>query len=330
MIRVSRMVLAAAVVGLLAPTARAAEPDKLLPAEADTVVHVNVRQILDSDIVKKYAIEQLKQVLDGQDAKKLLTELGLDPLADVDKVTVGAMIAGRNDSKYLLIAQGKFDPDKLYKAAEAYSKKDGDRFSMVKDGKTVMFKYQPEDGQQPVYATVINEKMIIAGSDKKMISTALAAADGNKPAPIKKELADLVKKMDEKSSVYAVSIVKGKFDDVKLPGGGNLPVDLSALQKLLPKTETVSLSVKIGTDVDAAVTLGMADEETAGDMRNALDDLIKQVKPLAQLAGAADAKLKPLGDIINTVKTSSKNKDVTVTGKVTGANIGKMVKPDGQ
>ena len=62
-------------------------------------------------------------------------------------------------------------------------------------------------------------------------------------------------------------------------------------------------------------------------MRNALDDLIKQVKPLAALAGAAQPQAKPLADILNSIKTSSKDKDVTVSGKVTSANIGKMMKP---
>ena len=80
---------------------RAAEPDKLLPADADTVVTVNIKQILDTDIIKKYALEQLKQALDGQDAKKLLTELGLDPLKDIDRIVVGANIKGRHRHQVL-------------------------------------------------------------------------------------------------------------------------------------------------------------------------------------------------------------------------------------
>jgi len=54
---------------------------------------------------------------------------------------------------------------------------------------------------------------------------------------------------------------------------------------------------------------------------------MKQVKPLAQFAGAADPRLKPLSGILESVKTSSKNKDVIVSGKVTGNDIGKMINP---
>jgi hypothetical protein len=329
--RLSRVLLGAllvvAALAAKAPTIRAAEPDKLLPADADTVVSVNIKQILDTDIVKKYALEQLKQALDGQDAKKLLTDLGLDPLKDIDRVVVGANVKGRNDTKFLMIVHGSFDPDRLYKAAERQSKVDADRFAMVKDGDTVVFKYTPETGENPVYGTVVNDKTVIAASDRKMIANALKAAESGKKAPIKTELADLVRKMDEKASVYACGIVKGKFDELKLPQGGNIPVDLSTITKLLPLTESLALSVKVGADVSLEVTLGMKDTDTAGEMRNALDDLIKQVKPLAALAGAAQPQAKPLTDILNTVKTSSKDKDVTVSGKVTSANIGKMMKP---
>ena len=328
--QLSRLLLGAALFAgtLAANSSRAAEPDKLLPAEADTVVSVNIKQILDTDIIKKYALEQVKQALDGQDAKKLLTELGLDPLKDIDRVVVGANVKGRTDSKFLMIVHGTFDPDRLYKAAEKQSKVDADRFAMIKDGDTVVFKYTPENGENPIYGTVVSDKTVIAASDRKMIANALKAAEAGRKAPIKTELADLVKRMDEKASVFACGIVKGKFDDLKLPGGNNIPVDLAAIQKLIPLTESMAVSVKVGADVAVELTLGMKDIDTAGEMRNALDDLIKQVKPLAALAGAAEPRAKPLADILNTVKTSSKDKDVTVSGKVTSANIGKMMKPD--
>lgn len=329
MIRLNRIVLGSALfAGLAFSTARAAEPDKLLPAESDTVVQVNLKQIIGTDIVKKYALEQLKQTLEGEDAKKLLTEIGLDPLKDIEKVVVGAHVKGKDDTKYLMVVHGTFDPDKLYKAAEAQSKKDADRFAMIKEENSVIFKYQPANGELPVYGTVINDRTVVAGSNKKMIHAAIKAAAADKKSAIKPELAELVKKMDEKSSFYAVSIVKGKFTDVNLPGGGNIPVDLSGIQKLLPDTESMAVAVKVGADVNVEVTLGMKSDDSAGDMRNALDEIFKQLKPLAQLAAAAEPRAKPLGDILATIKTSAKNKDVIISGKVTGANIGRMVKPD--
>jgi hypothetical protein len=327
------MVLGAAlVVGLTAPTVRAAEPDKLLPADADTVAVINIKQILDSEIVKKYVLEQMKQALEGQDAKKLLTDIGLDPLNDIEKLVVASMdtkFAPRSEPSFLLIVHGKFDAEKLYKTAEAESKKNADKFAMIKDGNTIMFKYQPDNGQPPIYATVVNDKTVVAASEKKYITSALKASDSAKPAPIKQELAALIKKMDEKTSVYAVSLLKGKFDELKLPGGGQLPVKLDGLEKALPNIETASVAIKIAGDVNLDVTLGMKDDDSAVDMQNVIDDLLKQLGPLAKLAGAADPRGKPLADILGSVKATAKNKDVVITAKVTGAQIGKMFTPKG-
>ena len=74
---------------LAAQTTRAADPDKLLPADAEFVLSVNVKQIVESDIIKKYALAQMKQALQGNDAQKMLKELGLDPLKDIDRVVLG-------------------------------------------------------------------------------------------------------------------------------------------------------------------------------------------------------------------------------------------------
>lgn len=329
MIRFTRFGLAAVVaLGLAVPVARSATPDKLLPANTDTVASINVRQILDSDISKKYAIEQVKQMLEGQDAKKLLNDLGLDPLKDIDRLVIATIDTSKENTKFLMVVHGSFDPQKLFNTAEAQTKKDGDKFAMVKDGNTIMFKYQPDNGDPPVYGTVVNDKTVIAASDKKLIADALAA-EMNGPAKLKPELAALIKKMDEKASVYVVSVVKGKFDDLKLPGGGNIPVDLSGVEKVLPKAETIALSIRISVDVNVEVTFGMKDDESANDMQNTVDDLLKQIKPLAALAGAADERAKPLADVLNSIKTSAKNKDVIVTGRITGAAIGQMIRGGG-
>jgi hypothetical protein len=323
MMRLSRLGLAAAfAVVLAAPAARAAEPDKLLQADADTVTYVNVKQLIESDIIKKYAIEQIKQALAGQDAKKLLEELGLDPLKDIEKVWIGSSGKDANDMKALIIVHGKFDPDKLFKAAEAATKKDGDKFSMIKDGNTTMFKFQPDQGN-PVYGTVVDDTTVIAGTDKKLIATAL----GQKKTALSADLTALVKKMDDKASLYAVSVVKGKFDNVKIPGGGQLPIDLSGFEKALPKTDTLSIVVKVTADINLEVVFGMKDDDAATDMGDAMTKLIDGIKGLVPLLAAAEPKAKPLVDVVKTLKSDVKKKDVTVTGKITGENIGKIINP---
>jgi hypothetical protein len=319
--RLSRLALATAFAVIFASgSARAAEPDKLLQSDADTVTFVNVKQLVESDVVKKYAIEQIKQALAGQEAKKILEEMGLDPLKDIEKVWVGSSGKDANDMKALIIVHGKFDPDKLLKAAEAATKKDGDKFSMIKDGGQTLFKFQPDQGN-PVYGTVVDDSTVIAGTDKKLIANALT----QKKAAINAELTALVKKMDEKASVFAVSLVKGKFDNVKLPA--QLPIDLSGFEKALPKTDTLSIVVKVTGDIKLEVTFGMKDDDAAADMGDAMAKLIDGIKGLVPLLAAAEPKAKPLVDVVKTVKSDVKKKDVVIVGTVTGDNIGKMINP---
>jgi hypothetical protein len=326
MMRLSRLAMAAAFAVLAASSARAAEADPLLPADSDTVGYVNVKQLVDSDVVKKYAIEQIKQLLAGQEAKKLLEDMGLDPLKDIEKIWMGSYGKGKDDQSMLVIVHGKFDPDKLFKAAEAATKKDGDKFTMIKDGSTTLFKYQPDQGN-PVYGTVVDETTVIAGSDKKLIATALKQAQDKKKAPINAQLSAMVKKMDDKVSMFGVSVVKGKFDNLKLPMQNF--IDLAAFEKALPKTDTISVVVKVTADINLEVTFGMKDDDAATDMGAAMAKVIDGIKGLVPLLAAAEPKAKPLIDVVKTVKTDVKNKDVTVTGKVTGENLGKMINPDG-
>jgi hypothetical protein len=322
----SRFAIAAAfALALAAPAARAADPDPLLPAEADTVAYVNVKQLVGSEVVKKFALEQIKQALAGQDAKKILDEMGLDPLKDIDTLWMGSSGKDQSDMKALVIVHGKFDPEKLLKTAEAATKKDGDKFSMIKDGSATLFKYQPDQGN-PVYGTVVNDTTLVAGSDKKIIATALKQAQDKKKAPISADLTALVKKMDAKASLFAASAVKGKFENVKLPAG-QFGLDFTAFEKVLPKTDSLSMTVKVTGDINLEVVFGMKDGDAATDMGDAVAKLLDGIKGLVPLLAAAEPKAKPLTDVVKTFKSDVKQKDVTVTGKVTGENLGKMINP---
>jgi len=324
MMRLSRLGLATALAVLAAGSVRAAEADPLIPADADTVAYVNVKQLVESDVVKKYAIEQIKQALAGQEAKKLLEDMGLDPLKDIEKIWIGTSGKDKDDMKVLTVVHGKFDPDKLFKAAEAATKKDGDKFTMIKDGTTTMFKYQPDQGN-PVYGTVVDETTVLAASDKKILAAGVKQAADKKKSQLSADLSALVKKMDEKASMFAVSVVKGKFENLKLPA--QLPIDLSGLEKALPKTDTIAISVKVTGDINLEVVFGMKDDDAATDMGDAMAKVIDGIKGLVPLLAAAEPKAKPLIDVVKTIKSDVKKKDVTVVGKVTGENLGKMLAP---
>src|SRR5258707_206026 len=83
------LAMAVIAAGFLAAPSRAADIDPLWPEKSDSVMKLNFRQILESDIIKKFALAQIKQAMEGKDAKKMMEELGIDPLKDVDSLSAG-------------------------------------------------------------------------------------------------------------------------------------------------------------------------------------------------------------------------------------------------
>ena len=322
MTRISRfgMGAALAVAFVFAPVARAADPDKLLPEDSEFVLSVNMKQIVDSDIIKKYALEQLKQALQGADAKKFLTDLGLDPLKDVDRLVMGGAGKDATDGHGLVIIHGKFDAEKLFKAAEAQTKKDPDHFTLVKDGKDVMFKYQPDNGN-PAYATVVDDTTVIVGSDKKIVTTALAV--GSKKPNLSKDLSGLIAKQDDKASLWMVGVTKDKLKDAKLPKGGGIPANI---QGQLEKMETVALVIRVTEDVSLDVTIGMANADAADDLGKTIDDGLQQIKGAVPFLAAMNPQMKPLVDVVNTLKSTVKDKTISLSAKMPGKAIGDLLK----
>src|SRR5262245_42798589 len=112
-------VITAALVVLPAP-ARAAEFEKYLPNDTDTVLTVNVRQGIESALGKKYREPAAKLLKDATEVREVLNDLGFDPFKDIQRVTMAlgesafqaAVQPGQVSTGAGLgcvIVQGKFD-----------------------------------------------------------------------------------------------------------------------------------------------------------------------------------------------------------------------------
>jgi len=184
-----------------------------------------------------------------------------------------------------------------------------------------MFKFQPDNGN-PLYGTVVNETAVVFGTEKKVVSTALAAAASGKKPAVSKDLAALITKMDDKASVWVAAVVKDKLNNVRLPGGGG-----QNLQSQFPNMDTVSLVIRVTTDINFELGLGMKDDKSAREMGDAVDETLKLIKGLAPLAAAQDPRAKPLVEVAKTLKSDVKDRTVVITAKMTGDAIGQMLKP---
>ena len=326
--RLSRRVLAAAVLACgLAVPARAADVNPLLPAETESIIYVNFRQIIDSQLVKKFALEQMKQALQGADAQKIMTDLGLDPLKDIDQLTGGFWGEDAQTMKGLFVLTGKFDPVKLFNAADVQSKKDADKISIVQHGKYKFVKITNDNASGPgaalkeVYVAVASEKSILAATDKDLLAKTMERVEKGESKPVvKKALGALMVKMDEKASFYMC----GLSDPKKI---GDIPPnplfdDPAKLKKQLEKMENMSMTLRIGDDVGLEAIIGMKDSDAADEFGSTIDDLLGKVRAFLPLIAGQQPNLKPLiGDLSKNLKCKSKDKEVQVTLTLSGKAI---------
>ena len=319
-----RLFVAALLAVVAAAPVRAAEVDALLPAETESVMFVNVRQILDSDLVKKYALGQIKQALQGNDAQKMLKDLGLDPLKDVDRITVGSWGKGPEDMEAVAVVRGRFDAEKLFAGAKDQAAKNADKIAIVEEGKYKLVKITNDNQPKPFYIAVADEKTIVGANDKKLTVDILKAAEKGATKPsLKKELAALVLKQDEKASVFACGLLEGKVDNV--PGVNNIPgVNPEKFQKGLEKLKTFAMTIRLTDEVGLEVVMGMKDADAADDFGTEISNLIGTAKGFLPLLTQNQPNLKPLVDEVSkTLKSKVKDKDVQINLKVTADSIGK-------
>ena len=332
--RVSRLLFAAVLLVGGASAARAAEVEPLLPKETEQVVHVNFKQMLDSDIVKKYALGQLKQAMQGADVKDKLEALGLDPLKDIDQATVG-LWGGVEDMSLVGVLKGRFDAKKLFDAAKVESDKNKDKVKIVTEKagekEVTLIKFENENGK-PAFITVADEKTILIGTDKKLALAAVEGFNGKAKAALGKELTALLLKQDEKASLFYAGVTKGKFKDIpasQFDGLKNIGVDGEKFKEQLERMETAAVTVNVGKEIVFTAVMGMKDADSAQDFNTTLDKLVDTAKTFLPLLGGQQPKAKTfIDDLTKTLGVKAKDKDVTLNFTLSSKAIGDAIGTD--
>lgn len=321
-----RQVIRFALVAALAaaPTARAAEVDPLLPADTEAVAYMNIKQMLGSDLMTKFALPKMKEAMKAGEAAAMLEKLGLDPLKDIDSATMGIWGSDPQDMKVIGVLRGKFDGDKLMAAAAEFAKASPDKMSLVEEGDFKMVKFTGDNGK-PGYASVADGKTIVIGSDKKAVADSLTAKKAGAKAKLSKELTALVLKQDEKASMFICGMTDGKFNN--LPGNidGIPGIDGDQLKQQLGKMTNAVMTLRLGKDVTLEITTGMKDADAADGFGGNIGKLIDMAKMfIPVVAGNAPPQFQPLiGDVTKTLKHSVKKSDVTISLKLSADALAK-------
>ena len=328
MIQLSRFALAALLATSFAFTSKAAEVNPLLPAESESVVYFNVRQILDSDLIKKFALGQLKQALEGDDAKKMTESLDLDPLKDIDSVVAG--VWGKEpEMNGVFVVKGRFNATKMFEAAQKAAKNEGDKIAIVTEGKLKLVKFTPENDGDPIFLSVADKETIVGGSSVKLVASALKVAESNGKPMLKGDLAKLVIAQDAKASMFLCGLVDGKIPQLP-PAAGQIPnVDPQELQKQLEAMKNIAITLRVTGDVEMEVDAGMKSADDASAFGKTVSGLLDTAKAFLPLAMGQQPQFKSIGDdLVDTLKSSSEKDNVSLSFKISGDSIAKAANQD--
>jgi hypothetical protein len=299
---------------------RAVDIEKLLPKETDMVISVNVRQMLDSPVVKTHALDLIKTALKhNKELQEVIQEFGIDLLADVNRVTLGAGVEDITNPKGMAILEGRFDLRKIGNAMDNLVQKAPKQYSRDKvDGKTV-YKIAPPDQTPPFYVATIDATLMVSSTSKEFLGAAFDAVNGTRAPEIKKEVSALLAKADSKASLFMVAYLKGRLDSVPL-------VADPKMKKVVEQVQSLAIEVKAETDINFEVAIESTTAEDAGKLKELVSGGLEFGKIMIKNATAGQPSLQPLVGLVGSMAVSQREKSVVVKGKLTGDGLEQMLK----
>jgi hypothetical protein len=294
----------------------AAEPDNYMPANADLVLMVNFRQIVDSPVVQKYAVEEIKKNLEKDEkAQAFIKATGLNPLKDIDSLMV-VNTGGLDKGQQLFVVRGTFDKAKIHTALQDYAKKEAGKLTILppQDGIQV-YEFKPEKkDDKSVFSAFADNKTIVATQSKE--NTVKAAKGGGKaPAAPTAKMKAALSKVSGKESVWVAGVIT---DEAR-----------AALKKnqqsaaFTEKLDMITGSINITDAAQASLQLHTTDAEAAKQLKGVISQVLSFAKVAIQdNADVPPAAVELLGSLtINVDKTT-----VDIGLKVTPEMIEKLNK----
>jgi hypothetical protein len=287
---------------LLLPAARAADVDPFVPADAEWVLHCNVKQLVEAPAVKTYGVDLLRA---GLEPLKPLTTLGIDPLRDVHTVTlVGS--AFLQEERALAIARGRFEADKLRQAADAQA------WKALKSGDVTLYEVRDKAAAQPMYLAIPADGTVLLSGGKKYLAAA-AAHDPKKPAEVSLPLRELVKRADARDDVWMVAVKSKRIHQMLSRVAGEVADGVTDF----------SGRIRVGDGVELAFSVRTKDRKTAEEVALLLD----AAKAFAVQSAQAAEGAGPLpAELIDGCKISTDGGTATLAGRMSAEQMAKVLK----
>jgi hypothetical protein len=299
---------------LFAPFGRAADLDPYLPEDTESVLNLNVRQLLDSELVKKHFLEKAQEALRGnEEIQDVLKDLGFDPFKDLDRIVIAHPISTDKD-RGLVIVHGRFDVAKFKAKAEEVAKDDSEHLKIHKilGGKQLLYEVSPPELEEPLFVALAGRDTLLVSPGKDYVVDALKkAGKETKPTLKNKTFQALLEKVDTRQSLSLALVANSEVAKAldKAPGDIKGMIEkIRALAGGLTISDEIKLELAITTK-NAADAKEVRDSAKAG-----LDAILAFVAIFAQNNRSEGAEL--LAEIIKGVHVTNKAEMVLVKGRI--------------
>lgn len=307
MLKTPRVV--ALMAGLLVAVAApvwAADYEKFVPDDTEAVVMVNVKQVLASPMLKD-ALGALKSMA----ATGPLKEMGFDPFTDLDHVIV-AVPGGGNVDRAVVLVQGKFNVAKFEAAAEAAGKAD---LKVHKVGTSKVYETKvpvPQVGEQGVFVSFLDGTTIAVANSKESITETIDRKNGTKKGAVKKDMKDLLGKMDGKLSL-AVAVLG----------------TVAGQAEVSDRINNITGGISLVNDIKLDFVIATKNADAAKELEGLITMGIDQAKQILPIVAANQKQLTPIVDLIGAIKVTAAGTNVTIKAQLSKEDIEKALKKAG-
>ena len=273
-----------------------------LPADTQALIRLNFRAMIDSPLAKKMGIEKASEIIKSVPGGEILTEMGFDPLKDIDSITVAAP-GGGDMEKGLIIVAGKFKADKLVAKANEEAKNNKDKVKIHKAGDKTIFEIIIPEQQVPMFMMIASNNTILASTQKEYLEKALANS-GSKLA--NKDFSALVEKLDPDLAISMIA-VSSAFPSKAIP---------EPYKAIIEGIDSIGGGIGVDEDVTLKINVFTKDEDSAKKLKETLDQGMAQALGFLGLMAAQEKELTPVLEFVKSMKTSSKEKMMSLEGKL--------------
>lgn len=322
--RIPSIVLAAVL--LAAAPARAADLDRFLPEDSEMLVNLNVRQILDADLIKKHLLALAQEALRGNDqVQDVLKDLGFDLFKDLDRI-LAASPGGNDKDRGLLIAHGRFDVAKFKAKAESVANDNSDvlKVHKVLNGKHLIYEVNHPDLDAPFFVALAGKDTLLASPGKDYVVEALKKiGKKTKPTMKNKDFQALLEKVDDRQSVSIAAVKDPAIKDAI----SQLP---ESVKGLIEKIQAIAGGLTISDEIKLEFVATTKDAKEAKDLHESIDAGLKVA--LIALSALTNQNTEPglnlLLEFVKGLRVNSKEKAVVLKGRISSDLIEDTLKKD--